>query len=443
MARAFYDDSDAEGRNGSPFGQNLDARVYSLLQGLKPDQYAALQAAGLNDATGTDCQDFFPGNPLLVFDNGACGGSPLPQIDPASLDEDPLIDLRNHDRRAGAQVRHAKDSGSVNLSYGAELTRRLDELTLRKTEFRDVSTGEIVVFNDDFDSTDFAFGEAVNESEQFESDYWTVDGHFDLLWAPDRSLRVEAGLFPSQRWSGGEAEELRSRPPCRRRLGRRSRGTWLRLVYRDQQLNASDVTLAPAATLGLAGRGYSLSDDGRTRSFIGRWDAEWNRHFYTGVELRRELLHDITVALPQSFSVVSIGNGTVDSVALTTNAWLTHGIGVFARGELRESEQGGGSGGDIPLVAGQSLTAGVTWVHPSSLQATLSNTFEGDRPAVDDSHDQLDDYRSTDLSLSLQPFNRRLALQLSLLNLFDLENEIGDDVRGAGRTVLVGARVRF
>jgi outer membrane cobalamin receptor len=74
---------------------------------------------------------------------------------------------------------------------------------------------------------------------------------------------------------------------------------------------------------------------------------------------------------------------------------------------------------------------------------TLSTTFEGDRPAIQDSHDELDDYRSTDLSVSLQPFDRRLALQLSLLNLFDLDNQVGDDVQGAGRTLLVGARVRF
>ena len=50
---------------------------------------------------------------------------------------------------------------------------------------------------------------------------------------------------------------------------------------------------------------------------------------------------------------------------------------------------------------------------------------------------------STDLSLSLEPFRRRLALQLSLLNLFDLDNEIGDGVDGAGRTLLLGARYRF
>jgi hypothetical protein len=441
MARLFYEDSDSEGRNGSPFGQDLDSRVYSLLQFVGRDNYAALQAAGLNDASGTFCQ-VLGGDPLLVLDGGFCGGSALPLIDAASIDDNTLIDVRNHDRRGGVQVRHARDVGPVSLSYGAELTRRLDELTLRNTEFRDISTGQVIDFDGRIDPFDFPFGEAVDVSQQFEADLWTLDGHVDLLWAPERSLRMEAGLFPSQRWSSGDAKDPHAGP----RAGiawAPIEGHWLRLVYRDQQLGPSHVTLAPAATLGLAGRGISLSDDGRSRSFIGRWDAEWTRHLYTGVELRRELLHDIVVASPQSFDVIGIDNGRIDSAALSVNTWLSRGIGVFARGELRETERGGGPGGDLPLIAGHVLSTGVTWIHPSSLQVTLSTTFEGDRPAIQDSHDELDDYWSTDLSASLQPFDRRLALQLSLLNLFDLDNQVGDDAQGAGRTLLVGARVRF
>ncbi len=442
MARLFYEDVDAEGRNGSPFGLSLDDRVYSLLRdpNIGRSGYAALQAAGLNDATGTFCQAIFGGDPLLILDGGLCGGSPLPQVDVARIDGSELKDLRSHDRRGGVQVRHAKEMGPVNLSYGAELTRRLDELKLRSTAFRDVSTGKIVGSNGS--EFDFPFGEAVVIGQDVESDRWTLDGHVDALWAPDRSLRVEAGLFPNQRWSGGE----RLDPHLGPRAGLAwapAEGHWLRAVYRDERLGPSDITLAPAATLGFSGQGISLSDDGRSRSFTGRWDAEWSRFLYTGVELSRERLHDIVVALPQSFDVVAIENGRIDRASLSVNAWLTHGVGAFARGELRQTDRGGGAGGDLPLIGSHALTAGVAWVHPSSLQVTLSNSFEGGRPGIGDGHEDLDDFRSTDLSLSLEPFHRRLALQLSLLNLFDLDNEIGDGVDAAGRTLLFGARYRF
>ena len=441
MARLFYEDSDAEGRNGSPFGLGLDDRVYSLLRYVGRDGYAALQAAGLNDASGTFCQ-VLGGDPLLVIDGGVCGGAALPLINAAAIDDSALKDLRNHDRRGGAQLRHVLDVGQVTLSYGTELTRRLDELKVRATQFRDLSTGQVIDFDERFDPFDFPFGEAVVVGQDQEADRWTLDSHLDALWVPDRALRVEAGLFPSQRWSSGDRQDPH--------LGPRAglawapiEGQWLRVAYRDQQLGPSTVTLAPAATLGFAGQGTSLSDDGRSRTFFGRWDAEWSRHLYTGIELRRELLHDIVVALPRSFDVVAIDNGTIDSASLSVNAWVTHGIGVFAHGELRETDRGGGVGGDLPLIGSRALTAGVTWVHPSSLQVTLSSSYEGGRPSIADGHEDLDDFHSTDLSVSLQPFRRRLALQLSLLNLFDVENEIGDDVPGAGRTFLLGARYRF
>ena len=438
MTRLFYEESDAEGRNGSPFGLGLDDRVYSLLTFLGREDYAVVQSLGLNDASGTFCQANPALDPLLVVDGGICGGTALPLIDAARIDDSVFKDLRNHDRRGGLQLRHALDAGPVTLSYGAELTRRLDELKLRATQFRDIGTGRVLVPT--LLDEEFPFGEAVVVGSDSEADRWTLDGHLDLLWSPDRDLRVEAGLFPTQRWDGGD----RLDPHLGPRAGiawAPIEGHWLRAAYRDQRLGPSQVTLAPVETLGLGGTGESLSDDGRSRSIIGRWGAEWSRYLYTGVELRRDMLHDIVVALPRSFDVVGIENGRIDTASLTVNSWLTHGFGVFARGELRQTDRGGG--GDLPLVGSHALAAGVTWIHPSSLQVTLSNSFEGGRPAIGDPDDDLDDFDSTDLSVSLEPFRRRLALQLSLLNLFDLDNEIGDGVPGPGRTLLFGARYRF
>ncbi|HMR33168.1 MAG TPA: FecR domain-containing protein [Geminicoccaceae bacterium] len=440
MTRLFYEESDTEARNGSPFGLGLDDRVYSLLTFLGREDYAFVQSLGLNDASGTPCQANPALDPLLVVDGGICGGTALPLIDAARIDDSVFKDLRNHDRRGGLQLRHALDVGPVTLSYGAELTRRLDELKLRATQFREIGTGR--VFVPTLLDEEFPFGEAVVVGGQTEADRWTLDGHLDLLWSPDRDLRIEAGLFPTQRWDDGD--RLDAHPGPRAGIAWAPiEGHWLRAAYRDQRLGPGQVTLAPVETLGLGGAGESLSDDGRSRSIIGRWDAEWSRHLYTGVELRRDMLHDIVVALPRSFDVVGIENGRIDRASLTVNSWLTRGIGLFARGELRETDRGGSDGGGLPLIGSHALTAGAAWVHPSSLQVTLSHSFEGDRPAIGDPDDDLDDFNSTDLSLSLEPFRRRLALQLSLLDLFDLDNEIGDDVPGPGRTLLFGARYRF
>jgi hypothetical protein len=362
-------------------------------------------------------------------------------IDAMGIDGKTLSYLKSHDRRGGVQLRHAFEVGDFRLSYGSEVTRRIDDVKTSNTAFRDLPTG-LIVSPDFANLQEFPFLETTEVTQQAESNQWTLDSHFDVLWSGDRRLQVEAGLFPDQRWSSGDALD----PDLGPRIGiawAPVQNHWLRLIYRDQRIGPSEVTLAPATTLGLAGEGGSLSEDGRSRSTIARWDAEWTRYVYTGVELRHEDFHDLAVAFPQSFDSVSIDNGRIDSAALNVNAWLTRGVGVFGQALMRESDRGGNDGGGLPLVAGRVLRGGVTWVHPSSLQASVSTSYEDDRPGIADGQDHLDSFVSTDVSLAFEPFNRHLALQLSVLNVFDVDNEIGDDVSGAGRTVVVGGNLRF
>jgi Tfp pilus assembly protein PilF len=442
LARAFYTDVDSKVSNGRPFGEDLDPRVSSLLQAFGREGYSELQDAGLFDATNTPCGPLFaPFNPLIVAGTSLCGGQALPLIDALGIDGKTLKALKAQDQRGGLQLRHAFDLGAFRTSYGAELTRRATESKVSGTAFRDASTG-LVVSGDFSGQEDFPYLETIMVREQGETDWWTLDSHFDVLWSPDRRLQVEAGLFPDLQWESGDARDPHVGP----RAGiawSPVQNHWLRLVYRDQRIGPSEVTLSPAATLGLVGRGQSLAEDGRSRSAIARWDAEWTRYLYTGLELRHELFHNLDVAFPRSLESVDIDNGRLDSISLSVNAWLTRGIGVFGRAELRESDRGGDDAGDLPLVSGRVLTSGATWIHPSSLQLTLSTTYEDDRPSIESGRDHLDSFVSTDFQVAFEPFNRHLALQLNVLNLFDVNNEIGDDVSGAGRTVLLGATVRF
>jgi outer membrane cobalamin receptor len=100
-------------------------------------------------------------------------------------------------------------------------------------------------------------------------------------------------------------------------------------------------------------------------------------------------------------------------------------------------------GGDVPLLPRQAVDLGITWIHPSSLQVTLAAAFAANRPSNEPEEGDLKDYASLDLTIGFEPFRKHLALQLSLVNILDRDNEVAEDIAGPARTVLFGATVRF
>ncbi|MFO1070384.1 MAG: FecR domain-containing protein [Geminicoccaceae bacterium] len=442
LARAFYEWQQSEVTNGRPFGSTLDAEVYSLLRAAGIDTYEQLQAQGLFNVTGTFCDQGAGFSPWLAYGAFAplCGGTALPGVDLDHLDTSTLDRLKTDEQRYGGQVRHTFDAGPVTVSYGTELLGRQQDVSIRQLVFSEQSTGVVYDPLDPDAGSFFPFGDAVPDTQHEDVDVWLLSGHLDTLWRPTRALTLQAGLFPYQNWTEGDAASPQLGP--RAGIGWSPvEGHWLRAIYRDEPTGPLTASLAPATTLGLAATTTYLSDNGRSRSFIGRWDAEWSRFLLSTVELRRQLLHDVSIDIPSTLSSYASDNATLDTLTVGANSWITHGIGLFAQAAFTESDAS--SGGDVPLVPKQAFTAGGTWIHPSSLQVTLSTNLAWNRESDVTGGGDLKDFASVDLNVGYEPFRKHLALQFSLLNILDRDNELAAGIPAPSRTALVGAKVRF
>lgn len=324
--------------------------------------------------------------------------------------------------RGDLDLRHAIAIGDHELSYGLLSGIREDEDTV-EGRGSGVPTARL-----DDESTTYA-----------------VQPHLNFRQNLGELAQFEAGLFPTFLREGGDAKG----PRLGLRIGAAVtpvEGHWLRLAYRDQTDDGGIATLAPTTTVGLVQDNLLTGDGGRSRAVIGRWDAEWTERLFTRLQGTWEDLQDVGIQVPNTLDQLSVDNARVASLSLSTNVWLDGGIGLFATGFLRQTDNrddGPGHGEQLPTVAGRGLTLGFTWVHPSQVRVTMAQLLEDDRGQNAASGKTLDSIASTNLDLSWQPLSKHLELGLGLSNLFDNRNEWAAGIRGAGRTVLARASLRW
>jgi outer membrane receptor protein involved in Fe transport len=134
----------------------------------------------------------------------------------------------------------------------------------------------------------------------------------------------------------------------------------------------------------------------------------------------------------------------VDWVAATANLWLGSGIGVFGTVGATDTqiEAGEGAGFDVPFIPRTFARAGVTFVHPSRLRFTVAESYIGERAGTV-RNVVLEDYWTTDASISWETPDRRLLISATALNLFDAEYRLSPLVSGTGRTFAASLKARF
>jgi outer membrane cobalamin receptor len=74
---------------------------------------------------------------------------------------------------------------------------------------------------------------------------------------------------------------------------------------------------------------------------------------------------------------------------------------------------------------------------------TLSTNLAWERESDAAGGGDLKDFATVDLNVGYEPFRRHLALQFSLLNILDRDNELAAGIPAPSRTALVGAKIRF
>lgn len=320
-------------------------------------------------------------------------------------------------RGSSLELRHLIGLGPVDLSWG-------------------LVAG---VLDDEINQLSLFLGELRQDTEQVR-----LGGHLDLRWRLDPRVTLEAGVAPEVAIEDGDDGAAHLGP----RVGLALTpvpGQALRLVFRDESRPIGGATLAPYDTLGISGDLDLLAADGRARTLEARWDAEWSPRLFTSLGYDHGELEEVQVPIAGSLGSVDADQVQRNRGRATVNLWLDGGFGIFGELILQDHriETGPFAGSDLPLVPRQIARAGVTWVHPSMLRASLVGTWRAGAPAGLVGDDDLEAAWTLDLTVNWQPLDKHLSLDLGILDIFDDAGDPAPRVAGTGRQLLAAATVRF
>ncbi|MEW6078500.1 MAG: FecR domain-containing protein [Thermodesulfobacteriota bacterium] len=424
-------------RNDDPFGTGLSAIDYSLVSNFGPDASRLLYAAGLTDVTDPEN----PGTPLLLVGESE---SSLTSTIPDVLDTKSASLTEIDNNFLGVSCQHLFTVDEVDFSYGLDMASDRTENRARWLEFFQRDPGVGYIFGAD-QSLPFVFGDPLPQKQTTRQHGLDGNGHVNALWRIDKSFWVEGGNF-FYRYDDDAGTRFTRMGPRAGIAWQVDDRDWLRLMARRDFALPGLASLAPTATVGLFNDMTRVGEGGRSTFYQARWDREWFSHLFTALRLGCQDIHRFDVsAAENSFETYAVDDGRINSLGLAVNLWVRGGIGIITDGVVRDTaNRSSGVAGrpELPLVPERELKAGLAWVHPSRIRASLTAGFIGERPVVAGTAD-LDDYVTTDLALSWQPLDRHLDIGLSVTNLLDANFDQATDMPGPGRVVTVSGKVLF
>lgn len=383
---------------------------------------------------------------------------------------DTLEDTRRRSEVEGgiAALSHTLGIGDFTLRYGIEGQK--GETTV---DDRTAATGLFMerqprVFNGLFD-----FIRSNGRRSFLESSITAVRGYGDVFWRPSDRFEVQAGgqYVYSETDTRGEirTSNYLNLPgiPFEQSVSRTVpvatnedsgnfdprvgvafspvEGHWLRAAYRYDTVLPLGFTLSPLSTVGLIPNEVPTESGSRTETLMARWDAEWSPHFFTAVEYQRQDVDGLSLSVLNTLGSLDLDEGRIERISASANVWLGHGIGLFGTVAFTDTEnltEGAAYGRPIPFVAERYAQAGFTFVHPSRLKFTLAQSYFGDITGTLDGQ-PLEDFWTTDASLTWETPDRRLLIGVTALNIFDETYEFAPNIPGTGRTIAASLKARF
>jgi tetratricopeptide (TPR) repeat protein len=327
-----------------------------------------------------------------------------------------------------AALSHTVGFDDFTLRYGFEGQRGRIFSSTKGTGFiLDVATGQVLPTTID---------------EETDATFKASRLYADLFWRPSDWFEAQAGFERTTLDTDFNDDSMVSP-----RVGigiSPFEGHWLRAAYRSDGLMPLAYTLSPVTIVGLVPNTLPIAFGGEIDTLALRWDAEWSPYLFTALEYQRQDAENLDIGIPNVFDSISVEKARIERLAATANLWLTHGIGVFGTIGTQSTEVRAGTarGNDVPLIAGDFARAGVTFVHPSRIKLTMAATYVGDFTGELSGY-RLDDYWTADASLTWETPDRRLLVELSVLNMFDEEFEVARDIPGPGRTLAASVKARF
>ncbi|MBW8724096.1 MAG: TonB-dependent receptor [Inquilinus limosus] len=355
----------------------------------------------------------------------------FPEIVSYDIRADDIVKQRSDTTMGG--LAHLWGTGEITVQYGFEVLSTRSTFAFDETAWRSIKIFGREVQSDRFH--DITRGEA----EQ------TLGRVFAYgRWTPTPELRIDFGTGIVRAEDGGPVPEVVLEP----RLGvawSPAEGHWLRAAIQRGAETPGNLTLAPVDTVGILADTLPLGAGGVATSYTARWDAEWTPHLFTSLEGQHQELENLSFAYPSvQLASVDVERGRTDRVTAAGNIWLTGGIGVYGSASLIRSEvtEGIGEGKRIPFVPDWTARVGAVWVHPLQIRAQIERVWAGPQssgPGLPG----IDGFGTTNLAISWEPLDKRIALGFVIRNLFDEDYDSAFGVEAPGRLVAATASIRF
>nr|CAD6604652.1 TonB-dependent receptor [Pseudorhizobium flavum] len=267
--------------------------------------------------------------------------------------------------------------------------------------------------------------------------------YVDVLHDISANLRAEYALFGS--YIGSDESDLSRLEPRVGVAWSPVEGHWLRGGFMRSSLDLNTPTLSPIGILGLQPNQISVTTTGYVDTYAFRWDAEWTPDFFTAVEYQHQDLQDPQIPVPLSSIPFTTSRGRIDRASLSSNLLLGHGFGLSSTVAYADSEDQSTnsltSGELLPFIPQWSGQVALTWVNQANLRATLAANYVGHRN--NESGIELDDFWTLDASVTWEPIDKRIEINLAAYNLLDDDIELNAGVPGWGRSVKGSLKVRF
>ncbi|WP_225769089.1 TonB-dependent receptor domain-containing protein [Inquilinus sp. Marseille-Q2685] len=341
--------------------------------------------------------------------------------------------VKQHNDTTMGGLAHVWGTGDITVQYGFEVQSTRSTLTFDETVWTSIKLFGREVQSDRGHET------ARSEIEQ------TLGRVFAYgRWTPTPDLRIDFGTGIVRAGDGGPVPDVVLEP----RLGvawSPAEGHWLRAAVQRGAQTPGSLTLAPVDTVGIVPDTLPLATGGVATSYTARWEAEWTSHLFTSLEGQHQELENLSFAYPSAQLVsLEVERGRTDRVTAAGNIWFDGGIGVYGSASLIRSEitEGLGEGKRIPFVPDWTARIGAVWVHPLQIRAQIERVWAGPQssgPGLP----EIDGFGSTNIAISWEPLDKRIALGFVIRNLFDEEYDTAFGVEAPGRLVAATASIRF
>lgn len=235
-------------------------------------------------------------------------------------------------------------------------------------------------------------------------------------------------------------------------------GQWLRFAYIRATKTNLPFSMAPTAVVALREADAPVVAGSQSDAIVGRWDAEWDPHFLTSIEMQHQEFDGLGFDRPNfvepivnfafdplpGIRSINVGASKLKRVSGTANLWLTGNVGLSGTYSFTDSEveSGPGAGGPIPFASRHFARGQLAWTHSGRVKLNGGVSYVGPRAiAIDGTRDKR--VWLGDVQLEWEPFDKRVQLTAGLFNLFDEDFLLVPGVPSFGRTLALALDFRF